>query len=729
MDKLDILLVDDKTENLLALEAVLASPEYNLIKASSGAEALKYLLDHDCAIILLDVQMPEMDGFETATIIKQSERSRTIPIIFMTAINQEERFLYQGYKTGAVDYLFKPFNVDILKAKIAVFVELYRAKLEVRRQSELLREADRKQLSQELAEFQLRSFRREQAVETQYRQLMEGLDHAVIWSADPERFNFFFVSPSAERIAGYPLRRWSTELNFWASHLHPDDRDWVLAKFRSVANRQGNIGFEHRFITAGGNVIWLHTALRLEQKSESVEFELRGLSVDITRNKEAEEALRQSEERFRFLADASLILSESLDHEAGLTKIARLAVPRFADWCAIDILDENGEPRRLTIAHPDPDKLERASAPGQWSPLDPAVLHRATSALRTGDAELYNRNLEQILSKWAGDQEQAKILGELKLRSAIVAPIITRSRVLGAITFIWGESGHDYQQADMALVQDLARRAAATIDSARLYRQAQDAIKARDEFLSIASHELKTPLTPLKLHTQTLIRSFRREPEGQIKPDRMVRMIESSDRQLDRLSRLVEELLDVSRINTGKLNLVIEEFDLSELVKDVLDRFRDERMEAQCPLQVEANAKAIGHWDAFRVEQIVINLLTNAIKYAPGKPIRVAVIKDDGVARLIVQDEGMGIAKQDQARIFERFERAVSGEKVGGLGLGLYIVREIVKSLGGSIRVESELGHGSTFIVELPLQPSQPKDVTHAVPTLTASTAHRRRGS
>jgi len=229
-DKLDILLVDDKPENLLALEAVLQSPDYRLIKASSGSEALAYLLDHDCAIILLDVQMPEMDGFETASLIKASNRTRDIPIIFLTAISTDESFVHQGYMAGAVDYLLKPLNPEILKAKVAVFAALHRSKQQIQRQAELLRLKDREELGRRVADLELLALRREQVIQQKYRELVEGIDHAVIWAAAPGLLTFTFVSPSAARILGYPLQDWLKEPNFWTKHLHPDDKERVLAK-------------------------------------------------------------------------------------------------------------------------------------------------------------------------------------------------------------------------------------------------------------------------------------------------------------------------------------------------------------------------------------------------------------------------------------------------------------------------------------------------------------------
>jgi signal transduction histidine kinase len=183
--------------------------------------------------------------------------------------------------------------------------------------------------------------------------------------------------------------------------------------------------------------------------------------------------------------------------------------------------------------------------------------------------------------------------------------------------------------------------------------------------------------------------------------------VESIRRQLRRLQRLVDELLDVSRLADGRMTLTLDEVELGELAREVAARFADELEAAGCALRVRAATRVIGLWDRMRLDQVVTNLLTNAMKYGRGQPIEVVVDGDDERARLLVRDRGIGIAAEDQARIFERFERAVSERNFGGFGLGLWIVARIVKQLGGTVSVQSALGAGATFNVELPLSPSE----------------------
>jgi signal transduction histidine kinase len=232
----------------------------------------------------------------------------------------------------------------------------------------------------------------------------------------------------------------------------------------------------------------------------------------------------------------------------------------------------------------------------------------------------------------------------------------------------------------------------------RLLRDAQVAARAREEFLQVASHELRGPLGTLRLGVQLLLREGGAKP-----PEPRLRMIE---RQAERLVRLADSLLDVSRITAGRLALAREDGDLAALVRDVVVRYAEEASDARCALTCEAPGPLLGSYDASRLEQVLSNLVSNALKYGRGRPVHVALASADGVARLSVADRGIGIAPADQARIFGRFERAVSGRNYSGLGLGLWIVRQIVAAHGGRIGVESTPGEGSTFTVELPLSPS-----------------------
>jgi signal transduction histidine kinase len=374
-DKLKILIVDDRPENLLALQAVL-SPEYEVLEALSGAEAISIARDHDFAAILLDVQMPELNGFETALLLRTSKRCESTPIIFVTAIHRTDDYEQQGYVAGAVDYLFKPINIDILRAKLSVFSQLHR-------QAEQLRD----------------------------------------------------------------------------------------------------------------------------------------------------QAVKEKENEF--------------------------------------------------------------------------------------------------------------------LRETLLA---------------------------------------------------------RDEFLSMASHELKTPITPLTLQLQSFLRMLRSDTFTKAPVETLIKMVETSYDQVERLDRTVDELLDVSRFITGNFELKAEPCHLSKLVTKVVNGFAEQLSEAKIEMTLDLDETVEGHWDCFRIEQVFINLLVNGIRYGKGSPIHVRVFRENTFAILEVRDEGIGIDLEDQERIFKRFERASSPRHYGGLGLGLYIASKIVSLHGGAIHVESAPEKGSTFTVRLPLE-------------------------
>jgi len=257
-----------------------------------------------------------------------------------------------------------------------------------------------------------------------------------------------------------------------------------------------------------------------------------------------------------------------------------------------------------------------------------------------------------------------------------------------------------------AFSTDITERKQAEQERTRLVEQLREAVRARDEFLAIASHELKTPLTPLKLQVQSLQRQLEGARTSAQVPTRVELALGNVDRQVNRLTTLIDNLLDVSRITCGQLRLTLEDVDLSAVVSEVIERFRSEITASRSPLELYLGPNLVGSWDRGRVEQLFTNLLTNALKYAGGKPIKVVTEPRGGAARLIVQDWGMGIAPEHRDRIFQPFERAVSYQNISGFGLGLYIVRQIVEAHRGKIHLESQLGRGSTFIVDLPLRPA-----------------------
>jgi signal transduction histidine kinase len=424
---------------------------------------------------------------------------------------------------------------------------------------------------------------------------------------------------------------------------------------------------------------------------------------------EAEIAERARGEHWRtFLGEASLALASSLDFEETLARVVRLAVRSLAAWCVVDLVQPDGELRRLAGAHADAAQQPLVDALVSATRLDKDASEGVALVIKAGKTVVRELGDEQLrpggtLPVATSDVEHLRRLRELGGRSFMIVPLPSRGRILGSICFVSAEPGH-YTQRDVARAEVLAARCAAAIDNAALYREAREAIAARDVFLSIASHELKTPLTALHLTLQSL---SRRAPDDPWSAPRLA----LASQQVARLTRLIDSLLDVSRITAGRLELEPEDVELGELVAEVAARFRDEATRAGCELRLAAEAPVRGRWDRLRLDQVVSNLISNAIKYGAGAPIECTVsavgvggvggVRDE--AHLHVRDRGIGIAKGDLVRVFERFERAVSPHHYGGLGLGLHIASEIVRAHDGAISVASEPGEGATFRVTLPI--------------------------
>jgi PAS domain S-box-containing protein len=606
--------VDDHPENVLALQAVLGRPDYEIISATSGQGALKEVLKHDFAVILLDVLMPDIDGFETARLIRQREASKHVPILFLTAALSEVSMVYQGYSVGAVDYLVKPIDPDIVRAKVSVFVDLYRKGQRLREQEEKLREAERK-----LSDEALRAS--EALYQATFDRAPVGIAHADLegrWLRTNRKFQEMVGSEPA------PLRH------------------EALAQL--LAGRIDEHREERRYFHEG-RTVWVSEVLSLLRGASAEPKHFIVVIEDITERKAAEE-------RLGFLAAASRLLLSSFDHRNTLAQVARLAVGSVARGCIIHVAGDDLLSEVLTVAHANP-----AEAPA----------------------------LEKIWRETPGDKRLT------------VVPLVSRSRVLGRIGLLIDRPSRQ----DQAMAEDLAHRSALAIENARLYRESQDAIGARDEFLSIASHELRTPLTPLQILFQRLLGEVSRDrPKEQIQE-----VLVRGERQVQRLTTLVDKLLDVSRIAGGQLQLQREPCDLVEITLEVLARLGDELARAKCEVELEASKPVLGCWDELRIEQVITNLVSNALKYGAGRPIMISVRQRDGVATFSIQDAGVGIDPEKLGRIFGRFERAVSSRSYGGLGLGLYIARQLVDAHGGNISVESSPGEGAHFKMELPLEP------------------------
>jgi signal transduction histidine kinase/DNA-binding response OmpR family regulator len=447
------------------------------------------------------------------------------------------------------------------------------------------------------------------------------------------------------------------------------------------------------------NASLLERSIRYTLERKKAEQERLLLFREQSKRIEAEIA----QQRLTFLSEASKILAASLDYRSTLQEIAKRLVPNLADWCIIDVLGPRGF-ERVSVLHKDPLQRERAEELERHYQPDLNSPGGVGKVLRTGKTEMaVSPTQAEIINTTRNDQMLLKLVNLMGLESYLIVPVIIRGKVLGAISLAYGTSGRKYSDFEKTLMEELAQRLGLAIENARLYEQSLESIKIREEFLNIASHELKTPLTSLQLQIQLLGRSLLRESTTGSE-DQVKYLLSANIRQVQRLTKLINNLLDVSRIEAKSLDLEKERCDISQLISEVIGRFHDEARMAGSEIHYKNSVHPIGYFDRFRIDQVVTNLLSNAIKYGQGKPINVVVSIRDKTVILKVIDHGIGIDPSEKRKIFDRFERIDMTKKLGGIGLGLYIVLRIVTAHEGTISVTSTPEKGSSFIVTLPLR-------------------------
>jgi signal transduction histidine kinase/CheY-like chemotaxis protein len=414
-----------------------------------------------------------------------------------------------------------------------------------------------------------------------------------------------------------------------------------------------------------------------------------------------QQALRQgavrSADRAQFLAEVSARLTP-LDHEQNLAAIANLVVPRFADWCVVDLL-EVGELRRLAVAHADPAKAESAR---ELLHRYPPRLNRSANpwpVVHTGEAVLVERVDEALLARVAADGDHLALLQSIGMRSAMLVPLKRGADVFGVLTFVVAGGDRQYDREDLDFAQELARRAAYAIENARLYRQAQEANRAKDEFLAALSHELRTPLNAILGWTSIL----RARPDGAVE-----RGLDVIYRNAVVQTQLVEDLLDASRIVSGRMSINLKDVPLRPIlqaaIETILPQAADKAIEVVTTLPC---ADVLIRGDSGRLQQVLWNLLSNAVKFTPrGGQITVHTEVTASDISVHIADTGAGIQPELLPYIFDRFKQADASttRRYRGLGLGLTLSRQLTEMHGGRLAATSPgLGLGSTFTVVLPL--------------------------
>ncbi|MBD0301513.1 MAG: PAS domain-containing protein, partial [Tolypothrix sp. T3-bin4] len=442
---------------------------------------------------------------------------------------------------------------------------------------------------------------------------------------------------------------------------------------------------------------------------------LRWLMRDISKRKRLESEREQlfaseqaaritaqaAQRRSNFLAEASRVLASSLDYRTTLTSVAQLAVPTLADWCIVNVV-ENNSPifNNPVIAASDPQKEALIRELEQRYPIPVDADYGPAKVLRTGKSELATTILESSLQKNASNEEHLLLLHQLQLKSQMIVPLLVRERKLGILVFASAQPGRYYTLVDLAMAEELAQRAAFAIENAQLYQQAQEANRIKDEFLAIVSHELRTPLNSMLGWVQ-IIRNRKLDEAITFKA------LATIERNAQLQRKLIEDILDISRIVQGKIRLNLCKVDLVHVINAAIEAVHPTSEIKD--IQVEPNLdSSVGEvmGDAERLQQVVWNLLSNAVKFTPsGGRVEVRLKKVNSNAQITVSDTGKGISGDFLPFIFERFRQADSTttRAEGGLGLGLSIVRYLVEMHSGTVYAASEgEGQGAAFTVLLP---------------------------
>ncbi len=525
----------------------------------------------------------------------------------------------------------------------------------------------------------------------------------VVWTARPDG------------VLDYTNQRWtdyssSSDPARWLDFVFPGERAQAVASWTAAVLSGAPYETEFRLLRASDETYRWHL-VRAEPARDDAGRVTRwfGTCTDIDDQK-------RDENLFRFLADVSVELGRSVDDDYAKTiaAVTRLAVPLVADWAAVDVLEADGQFRRLTVAHVDPKKLELAHELWRRWPPKRGDASGVARVVFTGESEISSNLSEEMLAATVTDPEQLALLRSLGLKSTICVPLHVRGKLVGAITLASAESGRRFTNDDLFVSQDFSRRVGAAIDSAQLFRSAIDARETadqanrlKDEFLATISHELRTPLNAMLGWTRML-------RAGNLPEDRRERALETIERNAVTQAQLIEDLLDVARIASGKLRLDTQSVGIAHVVEYAIDSLRlaSDARNVQVVTVLDSHA---GHiiGDPHRLGQVMWNLLSNAIKFTPrGGRIHVRLERVDSSIRVSVSDTGQGIAPEFLPHVFERFkqEDGKITRTHGGLGLGLAISRHIVELHGGSISVTSKgEGQGSTFTVNLPVAPLVPE--------------------
>ncbi|NML42528.1 response regulator [Ramlibacter sp. G-1-2-2] len=499
------------------------------------------------------------------------------------------------------------------------------------------------------------------------------------WS--PEMFPLHGLPPASELPADY------------YALVHPDDRQRFREAMHGPVRTCGEHSVQYRVVWANGSVHWLEGTGTTVCDDEGQPELMTGVCLNI-------DARKEEEANLQFLAEASAELAALTDYPATMQRIARLAVPHFADWCAVDMLDDQGKLQRVAVAHVDEAKVSQVQELFDRFPPGPDAPGGTWTVVQSGHAELVPVITPAMLEAGVGDPEYLQALLALGLHSYIGVPLRAQGTMLGAISFITSESRRVFTERDLLHAIDLAARASVAITNARLLDALRSADAQKDLFLATLGHELRNPLAPIVNSVEMLARA--RDPQRLLP-----RAVHVMQRQARHLVRLVDDLLDLARINSGKIELRREVLDLRDVLRAAVESCQPLIDRRRHVLSIELPGEpARVDGDPVRLAQVFANLLNNAAKYThEGGRIELRLRVADAAIEVSVSDDGVGIPPELLPQMFDLFTQAGTAPHLEqhGLGIGLFLVKGLVQMHEGHIQAQSGgPGQGSSFVVSLP---------------------------
>lgn len=497
---------------------------------------------------------------------------------------------------------------------------------------------------------------------------------------------------TAHKVFRLPAGKMGTAVEWWCDQIHPADREEIVTGIHRVVNGVGEFwSDEYRFRRGDGSYATVFDRAYVVRNEVGEPVRVISSMVDVTDRKREEEAQR-------FLARTTELLDTLLDYQVTLASLARLAVPTLADYCLIDVLSRDGATiQRVATAHVNAER-ERMLVKDENVPRDAdPEQHPVAKVVQTGQSVLVSDFNDPVLNSIAHDAKHRQGLQTLGLRSFMIVPLTAHGRTLGAITLAAAESGRRYNPLDLILAEELGRRAALAVDNARLYQQAQQAVRVRDDVLAIVSHDLRNPVNTISMSASLLL------DDGEDRPMRTRRPLEVIKRTAERMNVLIQDLLEISKIEAGNAGVDLTRQEPAAVVEDVCETL--EPLATHQSLILVCNAAAglpSVLVDGDRILQVFSNLVGNALKFTPpGGTITVQAEAADRAVRFSVADTGPGIPEEQIPHLFDRYWQASKADHRGA-GLGLAIAEGIVEAHGGRIWVESEVGRGTTFFFTVP---------------------------